>query len=440
RGGYNPNSIDRFQEIQNSPREKFLFVICSNVDQLKPDMIATVDVDPESSTYCEVISRVDFPNIGDEVHYSGWNTYLHKNNEDCMLKSYLTLPCMNTSRIYIVDVTDPKNLTLLKAIEPEVLFRYNVSFPHASHCLPDGSVMISMLTSTDGDFFLLDGKNFEPIGTWISEGTKKPSCNGDFWYQVKNNIMISTELASPNKFKKGFNLKKLSKGTHLNIWNWKERQLLQQVKLKQPEGLMPYKVRFLHDSKTCQGYVITALGSSLYHFYKTRILNVPSKTVRKWLYPKMPAFFTDMIISLDDKFLYISAWLHGEVRQYNISNPAHPTMISVGGLLHTESPVVFKTMTELKRIEGGAQTLQLSLDGKRLYVNTSLYTTWDLQIQPATRNGTQMVMIDVNTDSGGLFINPDFLVDFGTLRGGPYLGRDMRYPGGDCTSIIHSSR
>lgn len=34
-----------------------------------------------------------------------------------------------------------------------------------------------------------------------------------------------------------------------------------------------------------------------------------------------------------------------------------------------------------KRIEGGAQMLQLSLDGKRLYVNTQLYTIWDFQMQ-----------------------------------------------------------
>lgn len=40
------------------------------------------------------------------------------------------------------------------------------------------------------------------------------------------------------------------------------------------------------------------------------------------------------------------------------------------------------TYVKGKRIEGGAQMLQLSLDGKRLYVNTSLYSTWDLQMQP----------------------------------------------------------
>ena len=33
-------------------------------------------------------------------------------------------------------------------------------------------------------------------------------------------------------------------------------------------------------------------------------------------------------------------------------------------------------------VSGGAQMLQLSLDGKRLYVTTSLYSVWDKQFYP----------------------------------------------------------
>lgn len=35
-----------------------------------------------------------------------------------------------------------------------------------------------------------------------------------------------------------------------------------------------------------------------------------------------------------------------------------------------------------KRIYGGPQMIQLSLDGKRLYVTTSLESTWDEQFYP----------------------------------------------------------
>ena len=36
-----------------------------------------------------------------------------------------------------------------------------------------------------------------------------------------------------------------------------------------------------------------------------------------------------------------------------------------------------------KRAEGGPQMIQLSLDGKRLYVTTSLFSPWDKQFYPS---------------------------------------------------------
>ena len=35
-----------------------------------------------------------------------------------------------------------------------------------------------------------------------------------------------------------------------------------------------------------------------------------------------------------------------------------------------------------KRVEGGPQMIQLSLDGKRIYVTTSLFSVWDNQFYP----------------------------------------------------------
>lgn len=35
-----------------------------------------------------------------------------------------------------------------------------------------------------------------------------------------------------------------------------------------------------------------------------------------------------------------------------------------------------------KQVHGGPQMIQLSLDGTRLYVTTSLFSTWDKQFYP----------------------------------------------------------
>lgn len=42
--------------------------------------------------------------------------------------------------------------------------------------------------------------------------------------------------------------------------------------------------------------------------------------------PSLPPLITDILISLDDKFLYFSNWLRGDVVQLDISDPAHPKL------------------------------------------------------------------------------------------------------------------
>lgn len=65
----------------------------------------------------------------------------------------------------------------------------------------------------------------------------------------------------------------------------------------------------------------------------------------------------------------------------------------VGGSIASDGPVKVTEDPELsaqpepcyvkgKRVEGGPQMIQLSLDGKRLYVTSSLFSVWDNQFYP----------------------------------------------------------
>merc|ERR1711972_857340 len=91
-----------------------------------------------------------------------------------------------------------------------------------------------------------------------------------------------------------------------------------------------------------------------------------------------------------------------------------------------------------KKIEGAPQMIQLSLDGKRLYVTTSLFAPWDKQFYPdMAKNGSMLLQIDVDRENGGMTLNEDFVVDFGAEPDGPVLAHEIRYPGGDCTSDIY---
>ena len=132
--------------------------------------------------------------------------------------------------------------------------------------------------------------------------------------------------------------------------------------------------------------------------------------------------------------MYFSNWLHGDLRQYDISDPSNPKMtgqVWLGGLLG-KAPEV-----NGNKVAGAPQMIQLSLDGKRLYVTNSLFSTWDNQFYPDMKDmGSCMVQVDCDAENGGMSINEEFFVDFANEPRGPARAHEMRYPGGDCTSDI----
>ena len=106
---------------------------------------------------------------------------------------------------------------------------------------------------------------------------------------------------------------------------------------------------------------------------------------------------------MDDGFLYFCNWLHGDIRQYDISDPHNPKLtgqVWMGGLLGRAPEVNGLQVT------GGPQMIQLSLDGKRLYVTTSLFSTWDNQFYPEIRTNGGCMMVNCDTENGGMEIDP----------------------------------
>jgi methanethiol oxidase len=78
-------------------------------------------------------------------------------------------------------------------------------------------------------------------------------------------------------------------------------------------------------------------------------------------------------------------------------------------------------------LSGGPQMIELSRDGRRVYVTNSLYLAWDAQFYPDGINGW-LAHMDVGPD-GGLTPARDFFLDFGHMR--PH---QVRLQGGDASS------
>ncbi len=432
-----------------SPRETFAFVPAIHVGTKvqKPDYMATVDLDPDSKTYGQVVGRFSMPHIGDELHHYGWNACSSCHGQ--RHRRYLVVPGLASGNIHIIDSADPKSLQLVKVIPgSEIAQKTNLSTPHTVHCRADGTMMISMLGDARGEGpggFLLLNEAFEIQGRWEAD-TGAMKFNYDFWYQPRHNVMVSSEWAAPNTVKRGFRIEDVQAGRYgqqLHFWDWEKKQIAQSIPLGE-HGQIPLEVRFHHNPDSTHGFVGAALSSVVWHWSANEdtdatdrwqaepVIRVEAVETDGWPFP-VPGLITDVVLSLDDKYLYFSNWLHGDIRQYDVSNPAEPKLtgqIWLGGVIghppDTTRPLI-----------GGPQMLQLSLDGKRLYVTSSLYSAWDNQFYPQmAEQGSWMLQVDCDTTNGGLTLNENLFVDFGKEPNGPARAHEIRFPGGDSTSDI----
>jgi selenium-binding protein 1 len=427
------------EEARHAKPEEFLYVACTRegtgVDA--PDFIAVLDAENG-----EIVHETPMPNVGDELHHFGWNRCSSAcHGPD---RSHLIVPGFRSSRIHVLDITeDPRKPRVSHVVEPEeIAEKTGYTRPHTVHCMPGDNVVISMLGDREGNgaggFAVLDAKTFEVKGRW-ENGGPHPDLGYDFWYQPRQDMLVSSEFGEPNAYEGGFNPADVGEGRYgrqLHFWNLSDRELKQTIDLGE-NGLIPLEVRWLHNPEADEGFVGAALSSNMFHWHRTngsysadQVITVDNEELEGWPLPGgVPGLITDLLVSMDDRFLYFSNWLHGDIRQYDISDPANPKLtgqIWLGGLLG-------KPSDSGRELNGGPQMLQLSLDGSRLYVTNSLYSTWDNQFYPELRSW--MLRINCSPD-GGMEVDPDFFVDFYVRPDGPARSHEVRLQGGDSTTEI----
>ncbi|POI20670.1 hypothetical protein CIB84_015582, partial [Bambusicola thoracicus] len=308
-----------------------------------------------------VIHRLPMPNLKDELHCSGWSA--GSTGSICFdnittKKNKLILPGLISSRIYVVDVgTQCRAPTVCKMIEPvDVFWKCNKGHLSVVHSLPNGDILIANMGDAagrgKGGFIVLDGDTFELKGNWEHE-CEVPPTGYDFWYQPRHNVLISTAGMVPRIAGRGFNPDDLKKGVYgrrLNVWNLSCRTLTQCFDLG--EDSLPLSVKFLHNPDAAEGYVSCALSGIIYRFYKCEASAAESA------HRESPdgglgaeTFPSDLVISLDDKYLYVCNWLHGDIRQYELSRACKPRLVGqvfVGGSILRGGPVTVCRDEELK--------------------------------------------------------------------------------------------
>jgi selenium-binding protein 1 len=232
-------------------------------------------------------------------------------------------------------------------------------------------------------------------------------------------------------------------GHCLHVWNLRTREHVRTLDLG-PEQQMVLELRPAHDPRKTYGFVgvVTSLADLsasvwLWHLdgdeWKIqKVIEVPAEPADAADLPPLlqgfgavPPLITDINLSLDDRFLYVSCWGTGELRQYDVSDPFQPRLVGsvhLGGIVRrTGHPRASGPLT------GGPQMVEVSRDGQRVYVTNSLYVSWDDQFYPSGIRGWA-AKLDVQP-GGGLTLDPDFLVDFGEKR-----AHQVRLQGGDASS------
>jgi selenium-binding protein 1 len=439
-----------------APPEKRAYVALLNPKHAgRPDAVGVVDVDPSSAAYGKVVGNVEMPNAGDELHHFGWNAC-----SSClcpyaphphMERRYLVVPGIRSSRIHIIDTKpDPRNPKIVKVIEAETIAsRAGYSRPHTVHCGPDG-IFVSALGSPSGEgpggIFVLDPESFDVLGKWeIDRGPQQ--LHYDFWWHLGYDTLITSEWGTPKMVESGLNPEILLKGGYghsLHVWDLRRRKHLQSLDLG-AEQQMVLELRPAHDPSRAYGFVgvvvsLKDLSASIWLWHRkngdwavTKVIEIPAEAAAPENLPPLlrgfkavPALVTDINLSLDDRFLYVSCWGTGEFQQYDVSDPFHPKLtgsVHLGGIVrraaHPSRPN--------NPLNGGPQMVEVSRDGRRVYFTNSLYAPWDEQFYP---DGVRswMVKLDARPD-GGIALDPKFFLEFEGLR-----SHQVHLEGGDASS------
>jgi selenium-binding protein 1 len=439
----------------NAPREKLGYVVSFNptAQNGKHDALCVIDLDPASKTYSQVVGRTEVTSVGDELHHFGWNACSaalcpyapHPHVE----RRYLIVPGLRSSRIYIFDTKpDPRRPRIVRVIEPEELSeRTGYSRPHTIHCGPD-AIYVSALGTPDGDgpggIFLLDHESFDVLGRWeVDRGPQYLAY--DFWWHLGHDVAVTSEWGTPNMIESGINPDLLLGGKYghaVHIWDLRKRRHLKSLDIG-AENQMALELRPSHDPTKTYGFVGVVistkdLSASIWLWDRKgddwsikKVIEIPAESADPAALPPalkpfkaVPPLITDLNLSLDDRFLYISCWGTGDFKQYDVSDPYNPKLtgsLRLGGIVsHAAHP-------KDGALNGGPQMVEMSRDGKRIYFSNSLYGSWDAQFYPEGVRGW-IAKADANP-SGGLTLDQDFFIKFEGER--PH---QIHLEGGDASS------
>jgi selenium-binding protein 1 len=233
-------------------------------------------------------------------------------------------------------------------------------------------------------------------------------------------------------------------GRRLHFWDLHKRKNIQTIDFGDKYQLV-FELRPAHDPTKNYGFVncvlsLEDLSSSIWTWYRDgdkwavkKVITIPAEPAEAEQLPPLlqgfkavPPLVTDIDLSVDDKFLYVSCWGTGDFQQYDVSDPMNPKLtgkLRLGGIV-SRAPHPKGNGA----LNGGPQMVEVSRDGRRIYFTNSLYGAIDPQFYPDGVKGW-MVKVDARP-GGGMALDDNFFVAWPD----GYRPHQVRLQGGDASS------
>ena len=351
-----------------------------------------------SSTYSQNRRLVTRLNPGDELHHFGWNA----------CSACLCLTCRIRIRSGVTwlsrELSPHEFISWIRSQirESRRLSSDQIEIPAERLDTADRTLSIALLIgifcsalgSTTGDgpggIFCNGSGKLEILGKWEIERPQYLAY--DFFWHLGLDTMITSEWGTPNMVETGVNPDILLKGGYghsIHVWDLRKRRHVQALDLgaEQQNGAgaaartrSESRVWISRRSRVAQRLICFHLGVVSQEWKMgreesnrdSRRAGRPGKALLcSRGFKAVPPLITDINLSLDDRFLYISCWGTGEFLQYDVSDPFHPRRtgsVHLGGIVrraeHPKNPG--------SPLNGGPQMVEVSRDGRRVYFTNSL--------------------------------------------------------------------
>lgn len=334
-------------------QEDYLYVWTLGVEGVGDgsDKLVTVGVRPDRPDYGKVVSSVS---VGGrhEAHHGGFT-------DD---RRQLWLGGLDSSEIFVFDVAaDPAKPGLVKRISDFVERSGGVVGPHTHYPLP-GRMLISGLSNRDGTgrTALVEYSNQGEYvrTTWMPEGA-------EYGYDLRVNANLNRMLTSSFTGRDNY-MRPLPEllgdaeamkhfGNTVVLWDAHTRRPLQTFSV--PGA--PLEIRWALQPDHHHAFTTAALTSRLWGLFRKDDGTFEAVDLAPIGDPAKTPLPVDISLSADDRFLFVSTFMDGTVRVFDVSDPRKPRVVH-------EQPIG-------KQVNMVSQ----SWDGKRVYFTSSLLSLWD---------------------------------------------------------------